>query len=274
LGRIQYAQHGHKDGLMGIAHRYEEGMELSVRAKYTSRNYIPGATGSGRRLLAFVLNRDKDVTCVELGDAGRVDAAVSRWRYSLLDGRMEWLANRYAADLCEQIWKPLEPHLAGARTVIVGPDASLARMPLAALPGRRADSFLIEDIAIGYVTSGRDVVNMFSQPARDSGQGLLAIGGIRYEAEPGLAKATEVVREGRPLLDESDRGHISFLPGTEMEARRCRELFQQAFPKERATLLVGAEPSEARVKQEFDGRYATSIWRHTASSNHLALSPP
>jgi len=168
---------------------------------------------------------------------------------------MEWLANRYAAELYEQIWKPLEPHLVGARTVLVGPDASLARMPLAALPGRRADSFLIEDIAIGYVTSGRDIVNMFGPPARDSGQGLLAIGGIRYEAEPGLAKPTQVVREGRPLLDESDRGHISFLPGTEMEARRCRELFQQAFPKERATLLVGAEPSEARVKQEFNARY-------------------
>ena len=53
------------------------------------------------------------------------------------------------------VWEPLRPHLDGARTVLVAPDGALVRFPFAALPGSRPGSYLVEDLAIGYVASGR-----------------------------------------------------------------------------------------------------------------------
>ncbi len=44
------------------------------------------------------------------------------------------------------------------------------------LPGRQPGSYLIEDMAIGYVTSGRQVVEIFSEPARNDGMGSLPSG--------------------------------------------------------------------------------------------------
>jgi CHAT domain-containing protein len=183
------------------------------------------------------------------------------------------------------VWKPLEPHLAGVETVLIAPDSALNRLPFAALPGRQPGS-----IAIGYVTSGRDLIDIFGGSPGRQGHGLLAVGGIDYQADvlakrPGTApSAVEVkndpVRLGSAdlpaaalasssatgvrkmaerappaLLEDRDRGRISFLPGTETEARQCRDLFAQAYPGEPATLLTGLEPSESRVKQEFGKGY-------------------
>ena len=53
-----------------------------------------------------------------------------------------------AATIKKLIWEPLEQHLEGVELVAVSPDGPLAKFPLAALPGKKENTFLIEDIAL------------------------------------------------------------------------------------------------------------------------------
>src|SRR5206468_1683486 len=112
-----------------------------------------GVLGWERRLIAFVAWRGRPVALVLLGPARPVDAAVDAWRRGLEGRRADALADA-AAELGGRVWAPLRDHLAGARTVLVAPDGALGRFPFAALPGSRPGSYLIEDLAIGYVASG------------------------------------------------------------------------------------------------------------------------
>ena len=80
--------------------------------------------------------------------------------------------------------------------------------------------------------------------------GLLAIGGIDYEADPGGANPTESAPIPGVLLAESQRAGFRALAGTEPEVRRIAQLFGAAFPKQQALVLTGAVPTEAAVKQQ------------------------
>ena len=156
-------------------------------------------------------------------------------------------------ELSASFWERLRPFVTGARTVLVAPDRS--NMSLAVLPGRQPGSYLIEDVAIGYVTSGRQVVEIFSEPARNDGHGLLAVGGVDYTAEPGASTTRLLAQADLPGLSAEDRAGFTFLAGTLVESRRCEQLFRQVFPAEPVTLLEGAAAQEGRLKQELTRRY-------------------
>jgi CHAT domain-containing protein len=143
--------------------------------------------------------------------------------------------------------------IADARTVLVAPDGG--QMSWAVLPGRQPGSYLIEDVAIGYVTSGRQVVEIYSDPERSDARGLLALGGVDYSAEPGTTTTPLLAQAGLPGLSAQDRAGFSFLAGTLVESRRCEQLFRQVFPAEPVTLLEGAAAQEGRLKQELTRRY-------------------
>ena len=143
--------------------------------------------------------------------------------------------------------------IADARTVLVAPDGGQASWAI--LPGRQPGSYLIEDVAIGYVTSGRQVVEIFSEPARNDGYGLLAVGGVDYAARPGTATTRLLAQADLPGLSAQDRAGFTFLAGTLVESRHCEQLFRQEFPAEPVTLLTGAGAQEGRLKQELTRRY-------------------
>jgi CHAT domain-containing protein len=145
--------------------------------------------------------------------------------------------------------------IADAQTVLVAPDGFLSKWSFAVQPGRKPGSYLIEDVAIGYVTSGRQVVEIFSDPVRNDGHGLLAIGGVDYTADPGTSTTRLLAQAGLPGLSAQDRAGFTFLAGTEVESRDCAELFRQVFPTEPVTLLTGAAAQEGRLKQELTRRY-------------------
>ncbi len=104
-----------------------------------------------------------------------------------------------ALELSRRIWEPLRPHLESASTVLVSPDGALMQFPLAALPGHRPGTYLLEDLAIGYVSSAHRLVETLAAPSdgkpkspEDKAADLLAIGGIDYQAEPGGVAPTQV----------------------------------------------------------------------------------
>ena len=228
-----------------------------------------------RRLVTFVLRRGQAPVLVPLGASRPIDEAVLAWRQALVAGKPE-PTQVAALELSRRIWEPLKPRLKGATSVLVVPDGFLMYFPLAALPGRRPGTYLVEDLAIGYVSSAHRLVETLAAPSEAKlkkpgadATGLLAIGGIDYQADPGGAAPTESAPTPGVLLAESQRAGFRALAGTEPEVRRIGQLFDAAFTQQQALVLTGAAPTEAAVKQQL-GRH----WRYLHLATHGFLESP
>jgi CHAT domain-containing protein len=179
-----------------------------------------------------VLRRGKEPAAVPLGAMAPISEAVLRWRREV--EKPPTRADRQAISRSRQalrrlLWLPLREHLGGAKTVIVSPDGVLCQFPLAALPGGKQGSYLIEDVAIAQVSSGRHLFELL-QPAgkpRQRARGLLAVGGVDYG--PGT--------------------RYEALPGARAEADRVGDLFRRAFPKEPRASLSGKGATALAVQQ-------------------------
>jgi CHAT domain-containing protein/tetratricopeptide (TPR) repeat protein len=200
-------------------------------------HYSPPKGGKGKpqgqwRLLAFVLRRGKEPATVSLGALEPISAAVRRWRREV--EKPPTRADRGAIARSGQalrrlLWLPLRQHLGKAKAVIVSPDGVLCQFPLAALPGGKQGSYLIEEVAIAQVASGRHLFELL-QPAakpRQPARGLLAVGGVDYG--PGALYPP--------------------LPGARAEADRVAELFGLAFPSEPRASLSGKGATVRAVQQ-------------------------
>ncbi len=56
--------------------------------------------------------------------------------------------------------QPLEPHLAGAKLLLLSPDSVTAKLPLAALPGRDSSKYLFEELSLVVVPPPSQLVNL------------------------------------------------------------------------------------------------------------------
>jgi CHAT domain-containing protein/tetratricopeptide (TPR) repeat protein len=256
-----------------VAQALPQGVVLVDVLEY--RHFGPSKEKGGRpqaedRFLAFVVRRDREPILMALGPSQAIRQAVQSWR-DLLRGGDAPALDAAAARVAERVWKPLGPHLTGARAVLVAPDGALCRFPLAALPGAGAGSYLIEDLALGYVTSGRQVVELREGPAPPPARGMLAIGGIDYGAAVAAAPtaATYPGRGRRAPIDDRTRAGFAPLPGTEVEARAAFQAFRRDFAREPALLLTGGDVSEERMKRELAAR-----WRFLHFAGHGFFAPP
>jgi CHAT domain-containing protein len=163
------------------------------------------------------------------------------------------------AALARLVWRPLEEHLGGARTVLLAPDGELCALPFAALPGRKPGSFLLEQYAFGHVGSGRELLALARPGERDRyAAGLLALGGLDYGTP-------------RPTAGAADPPPLEPLPGTRLEAERLAALFGRRFPGERAQLLHKADKAELR--RALSGTRAWR-WLHLATHGYFEPPPP
>jgi CHAT domain-containing protein len=175
---------------------------------------------------------------------------------------------KVAAGLGRRVWEPLRPHPSDARTVLIDPDGFLLYFPFAALPGSRPGSYLIEDLALGYIASGRSAVDALADPSGPAGRGLLAVGDVDFQADPGQPGLSDRPPSGVPVV--AQRGGFRPLPGTGPEAHRARELFLAAFAGQPAELMTRAEPTEAAIKQRLDGGH----WRVVHPGTHGFFESP
>jgi CHAT domain-containing protein/Tfp pilus assembly protein PilF len=230
----------------------------------------PGQKGERRsvRYLAFVLSR-RDIQRVDLGPAADLDAAVQQWREAITQklpagnhaGRVDHDAQlrRHGQRLRDLVWEPVENRFpAGVRSVYVAPDGELTQLPWGALPGGGPDRVLLDDYALAVVPHGPFLLEQLTPPPARAAQrlpapqGLLLVGGIRYDDQPAAAVAANRDAEGVVAQPVSWR----YLPGTEAERQLLQRLVAQAGPKMTAS-LGGVEVSAARLRQELEqARYA------------------
>jgi CHAT domain-containing protein len=123
--------------------------------------------------------------------------------------------------------------------VLVAPDGVLTALPFAALPGRQPSSFLVEQVAIGHLTSGRQLLEQALDPGRPA-EGLLAAGGLPYGSAV----------DGRALAALPGMAKLGELPGTRLEVARVERAFRRRHPHEPVTLLTGPGIDAARLQRE------------------------
>jgi CHAT domain-containing protein len=230
----------------------------------------PGSNGSKHtvRYLAFVVSR-ADIRRVDLGTAADLDAAVQQWREAITQklpagndaARRDHDARllRHGQRLRDLVWEPVAKCFpAGIRTVFVAPDAELTQLPWGALPGRATDQVLLDDYAVAVVPHGPFLLEQLTPPPPRAAQrppapqGLLVVGGIRYDDQPTAARAASRGAEGvveQPVT-------WGYLPGTEAERHLLEDLLAKTGPKLTVS-LCGPEAGTARLRQELEGaRYA------------------
>jgi tetratricopeptide (TPR) repeat protein/CHAT domain-containing protein len=224
-----------------------------------------------RRLLAFVLRPNPhrgrvlgggslqgapSPVLVRLGEAWAIERALAALRLLAIPtaGR-SGSAEAALLLLRRQLWEPIEKHLAGIDTVLIAPEGVLEVFPFCALPGRKAGTFLVEDYTIGYLQSGRQLLDPVS-PAQKEARGLLALGDADF---------------GKPAGKGSTGW--SALPGTAVESQTVETLFRKHFAKEPTRHLAGARADRARLLRAVDPRQSGQPWRYLHLATHGFFSP-
>jgi CHAT domain-containing protein len=246
------------------------GTALIDFVQYTQ--FTPPPEGKGplqqeKRLLAFVLTRGRPPACIALGPTAAIDLAVQTWRRDLLKPGTDPRATGGA--LSQRLWAPLASALGGATEVLIAPDGVVCGLPFAALPGKKPGAFLLEEVAIGYVTSGRHVLELAADSDRAAAAGLLALGGLTYgESQTAVAS--------RSLPDYLTRARRwDALPGTRLEAERVVARFRAIHRDQaEARLLTGAEPDADHLRRELQPSAERPRWRYLHLATHGFFDPP
>jgi CHAT domain-containing protein/tetratricopeptide (TPR) repeat protein len=213
------------------------------------------------RLVVFVVTHDKPVVRVPLGSVRAIDHAATAWRKTLQTGS-EPVDERAAHTLRRLVWQPIHKHLHGAKTVLVAGDGVLRDLPLAALPGERPGSFLIEEVAIAHLSHGREALHEKPGEERALGKGLLALGGLEY------GKHTVTTAE-----PEAAAADFASLSGSLSEAKQVESLFRRHFPKDRTRLLKGEEADRAALVWQLSPMVRAPQWRYLHLATHASYTP-
>jgi tetratricopeptide (TPR) repeat protein len=232
----------------------------------------PGENTSLSRLMAFIVRPDQPVEEVELGKVEPIAADIADWRRTLGAGRAAGKIDP-GADLRRLVWDKLQPHLQGAKTVLISPDGVTARFPWLALPGEKPGTYLIDDVAIAIVPVPSMLPEMLARSNSDGGQSsqitpsLLLVGDVDFGADPGkpsLESATAglvAARGDQPL-------HWQSLPGTRDEVAAIKTTFEKQFGHATPEELTGARATKSAV------RSVAGSYQYLHISTHGFFAPP
>ncbi|HET6323185.1 MAG TPA: CHAT domain-containing tetratricopeptide repeat protein [Planctomycetaceae bacterium] len=217
------------------------------------------------RFVAFVLRRDAEIRRIELGPADPIVQKMKTWRetYGANQGSVD-----VGRELRDRIWKPLEPELKGAETVLLSPDGAFCSFPLAALPGSKPGGYLIEERNIVMVPVPQLLLqtkngSLDSEPAMPTSfDAPLLVGNVDFDADPRTLPATAVAARG-----EAPQGLFSPLPGTSQEIDDVAGIYRGAFHRE-PLALTGKRASEQAVR----GETPRHRWLHFATHGFFAPS--
>jgi CHAT domain-containing protein len=235
---------------------------------FVYEHFTPDPTGKSwgtrvDRLVAFVVRPDRDVVRVELGPFNPIREAIESWLRDTKRRRPVRGDNDPAAVLRDKLWLPVAVHLGGITTVLVSPDADLARLPFGALPGSADGAYLIEELAVAVLPVPQFLPDLLTPAA--GGPSLLVVGDVDYGADPGKPAAAAL---SRAAARRGERKGWGPLPATRAEVDAVRAAFGVAFPNAPATVLRGAEPTEDAIRRQFGNHR----WVHLAT--HGFFAPP
>jgi CHAT domain-containing protein/Flp pilus assembly protein TadD len=216
---------------------------------------------------------ERSVVWLPLGPAKPIDDAVTAWREQLMasarvTGKARPLVPRSEAtgtdtnlvdtppsQFRKLIWEQVEEHLVGCQTVFVLPDGALTKVPWGAIPGRKENSFLIDEYAIATASYGQQLFGLLSADPVPDGP-LLVAGGIDYDhREPPDAQRPSNPSENIQLAATSrrrspERGYdqkCEFLQGAKAESEQVVNTWTYTRKEHSHQLLSGTDADEANL---------------------------
>ncbi len=218
-----------------------------------------------RRLAAFIVRRGGLIRAIDLGASRPVAAAVDQWRGSLQRKSPVAGANDPAAKLRQLVWQPLQEHFAGAKTILLSPDGPLCRLPFAALPGEKPDSYLIEDVTLAVIPVPQLLPELLAASSElpQNAPSLLVLGNVDYGAAPG---APAQLSDSRAAVGGPTRREFRALEATAGEILVVKKYFEKRFREGHAELLEEADATE----QQFRLDASRQQWLHLATHGFFA----
>jgi CHAT domain-containing protein/tetratricopeptide (TPR) repeat protein len=204
----------------------------------------PGKDGKKdtRHYLAFVVTRDK-VAWLDLGKAQPLEDAVMAWREAITSGKP--IPPELPAKVRDLAWDKVRKELSDkVKVVYVAPDLVLCRIPWAALPGNKPNTVLLEDYAVAVVPHAVFLLDKLGPQERlpNRPSGVLAVGGVAYDAEPPPPGGTGETRALTLVLKPGQKLQWPALPGAAAEAKG----------------VTGAATKKKLVTRTLDGDRATA----------------
>jgi CHAT domain-containing protein len=182
-----------------------------------------------KRVAAWVIRPGHPLVRIDLGPAQPIEEAVAAWRQRLL--RPGQPSDVYGQAVRRLLWQPLAKHLQGATTVLLSPDGALARLPFAALPGRNASSYLIEEIAVAVIPVPQLLPQLLASPDKQRAASLLVVGAVDYGGVP----------------DDCPTSWAA-LPATAREATAIKDTFTRRFGTRKVTELRAHRATKPAVR--------------------------
>jgi CHAT domain-containing protein/tetratricopeptide (TPR) repeat protein len=214
-----------------------------------------------RRLVAFIHRKGKAAARADLGAGRPVEEAVGLWRAELLRGGN---GLKKGAEVKRLVWAPLEKHLAGAKTILVSPDRELNTVPLAALPGKKPGTYLVEDVALALVPVPSAIPELVGPKKDRLLPSLLVASDLRYDPEDRASVPVAGADDRSP--PRTGRERFSRLPATGAEALAVRAAFEKLFKGGKATALSEGEATKPTLRKALaEVRYA-----HLATHGYFA----
>ena len=231
-----------------------------------------------RRLLGFIVAPNRPVEMVPLGPMQIIEEAIETWRaaFAVSPNKVKATRDKGAAAgqlLRQLIWEPLEPLLAGAKTVLVSPDGALGRFPIAALPGKQPNTYLLDQRAIAPVPVPQLIPEIVQDQARKPAEkNLLMLGDIDYNSPPADAKPqTPNNSQPFPSTPLEVHGEFNELPGMKAEIDAIEKVHQEVFGNARAcTTLRRSQAS----KLAFLTTAAQYRYLHVSTHGFFVVSKP
>ena len=216
-------------------------------------------------ILAVVARRNGEPQLIDLGPRDDLAESVDRWRETFgmsTQGKQAGLAIR------KQVWEPLLESMGDAKTVLVSTDGVLGRMPIAALPGKEAGTYLIEDHRIAMVPVPQLLPTLVHSAGNDSLQReLLLLGDVDYDVDPVTVSAKKKRKKRRLDKNRADGVELEFsaLPGAADELAAIELLYPDV-------LDLGADDADDIKSLKKGGASEAAFREHAGKYRSLHLA--
>ncbi len=220
--------------LLEIAHFYP----VSPKA-FSLAKKVPADEAEKARYIVYIIRKNGEVVWKDLGKARLIDAAVSDFRKALYDSKSKNF-KEIARNLDSKLMSPIRSLIGDKKQLLISPDGNLNLIPFEALVDETG-RFLVENYAVSYLSSGRDLLRM--QTPRVSIDKTLVVANPNYGEPPDLTiPAASTKRQSITATRNLTDTYFAPLGGTAQEARAIQAIFPEAV------FLTQAQATETAVK--------------------------
>ena len=225
-----------------------------------------GGFRSERRLVAFIISHEQaELEPINLGPVAPLSRAIDQWRETF---GMSPPGKRAGNLLRKRVWEPLVSRVKQAEFILVSPDGVLGRLPLAALPGKEAGKYLLEEHAIALLPVPQALPALLKGLDRKEVQAnLLLLGGVNYDGKPGQPTKAKQKKFGRAVR-WTDQEKFDELEETEGEVATIRSIYEHHWGQQGMAVLKRSEATEEALRANAPRH------RYIHLATHAFFAPP